>query len=63
VFIAPWETDLKAGISWMQAVLNLRFKPRSGALLGSVGAAQHGLLLSSRRRPGGGDSFPQPRTS
>jgi hypothetical protein len=47
----------------MQAVRNLRFKPKSGALLGSVGAAQHGLLLSSRRRPGGGDSFPQPRTS
>jgi hypothetical protein len=42
----------------MQAVRNLRFKPKSGALLGSVGAAQHGLLLSSR-----GDSFPQPRTS
>jgi hypothetical protein len=60
--MAPWGTDVRAGISWMQAVLNLRLKPRSGALLGSVGAAQYGSLLSSRRRPGRGDSFPQPRT-
>ena len=60
--IAPWETDVKAGISWMQAVLNLRFKPGSRALVGSGGAAHYGSLLSSRRRPGRGDSFPQPRT-
>jgi hypothetical protein len=50
-FIAPWETDVKASISWMQAVLNLRFKPGSRALVGSGGAAHYGLLLSSRRRP------------
>jgi hypothetical protein len=35
---------------------------RSCALVGSGGAAQYGSLLSSQRRPGRGDSFPQPRT-
>jgi NAD(P)-dependent dehydrogenase (short-subunit alcohol dehydrogenase family) len=45
-FTAPWETDVKAGLYWMQAALNLPLKPGSRVLVGSSGAAQNGSPLS-----------------
>ena len=45
-FTAPWETDVRAGLAWMQAALNLPLAPRSRVLVGSSGAAQQGSPLS-----------------
>ena len=45
-FTAPWETDVKGTLYWMQAALNLPLKPRSRVLVGSSGAAQNGSPLS-----------------
>jgi NAD(P)-dependent dehydrogenase (short-subunit alcohol dehydrogenase family) len=45
-FTAPWETDVKAGLHWLKAVLNLPLKPGSRVLVGSSGAAQNGSPLS-----------------
>src|SRR5260370_466601 len=32
-FTAPWETDVKAGLYWLQAALNLPLKPGSRVLV------------------------------
>ena len=45
-FSAPWETDVRAGLYWLQAALDLRLKPGSRVLVGSSGAAQNGSPLS-----------------
>ena len=45
-FTAPWETDVKAGLYWLQAALNLPLEPGSRVLVGSSGAAQNGSPLS-----------------
>src|SRR5712664_492428 len=45
-FTAPWETDVKAGLYWLQAALNLPLKPGSRILVGSSGAAQNGSPMS-----------------
>jgi NAD(P)-dependent dehydrogenase (short-subunit alcohol dehydrogenase family) len=45
-FTAPWETDVKAGLYWLQAALQLPLKPGSRVLVGSSGAAQNGSPLS-----------------
>jgi NAD(P)-dependent dehydrogenase (short-subunit alcohol dehydrogenase family) len=45
-FTAPWDTDVKAGLYWMQAALNLPLVPGARVLVGSSGAAQHGSPLS-----------------
>jgi len=45
-FIAPWDTDVKAGLYWMQAALNLPLAPGARVLVGSSGAAQQGSPLS-----------------
>jgi NAD(P)-dependent dehydrogenase (short-subunit alcohol dehydrogenase family) len=45
-FTAPWETDVKAGLYWMQAALKLPLKPGARVLVGSSGAAQNGSPLS-----------------
>jgi len=50
-FTAPWETDVRAGLYWLQAALNLPLKPGSRkpgsrVLVGSSGAAQNGSPLS-----------------
>ena len=45
-FSAPWETDVRAGLYWLQAALNLPLKPGSRVLVGSSGAAQNGSPLS-----------------
>jgi NAD(P)-dependent dehydrogenase (short-subunit alcohol dehydrogenase family) len=45
-FTAPWETDVKAGLYWMQAVLDLPLAPGARVLVGSSGAAQQGSPLS-----------------
>ncbi len=45
-FSAPWETDVKAGLYWMQAALNLPLAPGARVLVGSSGAAQQGSPLS-----------------
>lgn len=45
-FTASWETDVKAGLYWLQAVLNLPLKPASRVLVGSSGAALTGSPLS-----------------
>src|SRR3979409_1524353 len=45
-FTAPWETDVKAGVYWLQAALTLPLKPGSRVLVGSSGAAQNGSPLS-----------------
>jgi NAD(P)-dependent dehydrogenase (short-subunit alcohol dehydrogenase family) len=45
-FTAPWETDVKAGLYWLQAALNSPLKPGSRVLVGSSGAAQNGSPLS-----------------
>src|SRR6266581_3124574 len=37
-FSATWETDVKAGLYWLQAALNLPLKPGSRVLVGSSGA-------------------------
>jgi NAD(P)-dependent dehydrogenase (short-subunit alcohol dehydrogenase family) len=45
-FTVPWETDVKAGLYWLQAALNLPLKPGSRVLVGSSGAAVSGSPLS-----------------
>ena len=45
-FTAPWDTDVKAGLYWMQAALNLPLVPGARVLVGSSGAAQQGSPLS-----------------
>jgi len=45
-FTAPWETDVKAGLYWLKAALNLPLKPGSRVLVGSSGAANNGSPLS-----------------
>jgi NAD(P)-dependent dehydrogenase (short-subunit alcohol dehydrogenase family) len=45
-FTSPWETDVKAGLYWMQAALNLPLAPGARVLVGSSGAAQQGSPLS-----------------
>jgi NAD(P)-dependent dehydrogenase (short-subunit alcohol dehydrogenase family) len=45
-FSATWETDVKAGLYWLQAALNLPLKPGSRVLMGSSGAAENGSPLS-----------------
>jgi NAD(P)-dependent dehydrogenase (short-subunit alcohol dehydrogenase family) len=45
-FSAPWETDVKAGLYWMQAALKLPLRPGSRVLVASSGAAQSGSPLS-----------------
>src|SRR5437016_2967954 len=45
-FTATWETDVKAGLYWLQAALNLPLKPGSRVLVGSSGAAPTGSPLS-----------------
>jgi NAD(P)-dependent dehydrogenase (short-subunit alcohol dehydrogenase family) len=45
-FTMPWETDVKAGLYWLQAALKLPLKPGSRVLVGSSGAAENGSPLS-----------------
>jgi NAD(P)-dependent dehydrogenase (short-subunit alcohol dehydrogenase family) len=45
-FTATWETDVKAGLYWLQAALKLPLKPGSRVLVGSSGAAANGSPLS-----------------
>jgi NAD(P)-dependent dehydrogenase (short-subunit alcohol dehydrogenase family) len=45
-FTVPWETDVKAGLYWMQAALNLPLPPGARVLVVSSGAAQLGSPLS-----------------
>src|SRR5207244_2350112 len=45
-FTVVWETDVKAGLYWLQAALNLPLKPGSRVLVGSSGAAVNGSPLS-----------------
>ncbi len=45
-FSATWEADVKAGLYWLQAALNLPLKPGSRVLVGSSGAAVNGSPLS-----------------
>jgi NAD(P)-dependent dehydrogenase (short-subunit alcohol dehydrogenase family) len=45
-FTATWDTDVKAGLYWLQAALRLPLKPGSRVLVGSSGAAENGSPLS-----------------
>src|SRR6476660_4318816 len=45
-FTAVWETDVKAGLYWLQAALNLPHKAGSRVLVGSSGAAVNGSPMS-----------------
>ena len=45
-FTAPWEHDVKAGLHWLQAALNLPLKPESRVLVVSSGAAVTGSPMS-----------------
>ena len=45
-FTLPWETDVKAGLHWLQAALKLPLKPGSRVLVGSSGAGENGSPLS-----------------
>ena len=45
-FTVPWETDVKAGLYWIQAALNLPLQQGARVLVGSSGAAQQGSPLS-----------------
>ncbi len=45
-FTATWETDVRAGLYWLQAALKLPLKPGSRVLVGSSGAAVTGSPLS-----------------
>jgi len=45
-FTAIWETDVRAGLYWLQAALNLPLKPGSRVLVASSGAAENGSPLS-----------------
>jgi NAD(P)-dependent dehydrogenase (short-subunit alcohol dehydrogenase family) len=45
-FSVAWETDVRAGLYWLQAALNLPLKPGSRVLVGSSGAAVTGSQMS-----------------
>lgn len=45
-FTVPWETDVKAGLYWLQAALNLPLKSGSRVLVLSSGAAVNGSPMS-----------------
>jgi NAD(P)-dependent dehydrogenase (short-subunit alcohol dehydrogenase family) len=45
-FSVAWETDVKAGLFWLQAALNLPLKAGSRVLVGSSGAAVTGSQMS-----------------
>jgi NAD(P)-dependent dehydrogenase (short-subunit alcohol dehydrogenase family) len=45
-FSVAWETDVKAGLYWLQATLNLPLRPGSRVLVGSSGAAVTGSQMS-----------------
>ena len=45
-FSANWETDVRGGLYWLQAALNLPLRPGSRVLVGSSGAAVNGSPLS-----------------
>jgi NAD(P)-dependent dehydrogenase (short-subunit alcohol dehydrogenase family) len=45
-FTAPWETDVKAGLFWLQAALNVPLQPASRVLVVSSGAAVSGSPMS-----------------
>jgi NAD(P)-dependent dehydrogenase (short-subunit alcohol dehydrogenase family) len=45
-FSAPWEHDVRAGLYWLQAALNLPLKPGSRVLVVSSGAAVNGSPMS-----------------
>jgi NAD(P)-dependent dehydrogenase (short-subunit alcohol dehydrogenase family) len=45
-FTAIWDTDVKAGLYWLQAALKLPLKPGSRVLVGSSGAAVNGSPMS-----------------
>jgi NAD(P)-dependent dehydrogenase (short-subunit alcohol dehydrogenase family) len=45
-FTAPWEHDVKAGLHWLQAALNLPLEPGSRVLVVSSGAAVNGSPMS-----------------
>jgi hypothetical protein len=45
-FSVAWETDVKAGLYWLQAALNLPLKTGSRVLVGSSGAAVTGSQMS-----------------
>ena len=45
-FSTTWETDVRAGLYWMQAALKTPLKPGSRVLVGSSGAAENGSPLS-----------------
>ena len=45
-FTAPWETDVKAGLYWLQAALKAPLKPGSRVLVVSSGAAVSGSPMS-----------------
>ena len=45
-FTATWDTDVKAGLYWLQTALNLPLKPGSRVLVGSSGAAVNGSPMS-----------------
>jgi hypothetical protein len=45
-FTAPWEHDVKAGLHWLQAALNLPLAPGSRVLVVSSGAAVTGSPMS-----------------
>ena len=45
-FSVAWETDVKAGLFWLQAALSVPLKPGSRVLVGSSGAAVTGSQMS-----------------
>lgn len=45
-FSLVWNTDVKAGLYWVQAALNLPLKPGSRVLVGASGAAVSGSQMS-----------------
>ncbi len=45
-FTTTWDTDVKGGLYWMQAALNLPLAPGSRVLVSSSGAAQQGSPMS-----------------
>ena len=45
-FSVPWEHDVKAGLYWLQAALNLPLTPGSRVLMVSSGAAVNGSPMS-----------------
>src|SRR5580658_7289768 len=45
-FTATWDTDVKAGLYWLQAARNLPLEPGSRVLVGSSGAAVNGSPMS-----------------